>query len=261
MISARVSDRLFFGVSSFAFVASSITTVVWCASMSAMRGMPMPGGWTMSMTWMLMPSQTWLRAMWSFAGMWMMMMVAMMLPSLMPALWRYRQVIGTTAEPRRGALTALVAAGYFLVWVLFGLLIFPAGVALASAAMQRPALARAVPLLLGLVVVLAGALQFTKWKAHQLACCRETPGRGRALPAAALTAWRHGLRLGVHCSYCTAGLTAILLAGGVMDLRIMVVITVAITLERLAGERAARVIGVAVVVAGLVLMAKAAGPA
>ena len=59
--------------------------------MSAMGEMPMPGGWTMSMAWMRMPGQTWPGAAASFLGMWVVMMVAMMLPSLVPMLWRYRQ--------------------------------------------------------------------------------------------------------------------------------------------------------------------------
>ena len=42
----------------------------------------MPGGWTMSMTWMRMPGQTWPGVAASFLGMWVVMMVAMMLPSL-----------------------------------------------------------------------------------------------------------------------------------------------------------------------------------
>jgi predicted metal-binding membrane protein len=111
------------------------------------------------------------------------------------------------------------------------------------------------------VVLIAGALQFTAWKAHHLACCREAPGRGRTLPADAGTAWLHGLRLGLHCSYSCAGLTAILFVIGVMDLRAMAVVTAAITAERLApaGERVARAIGAVVVGAGLFLIAQAAG--
>ena len=109
---------------------------------------------------------------------------------------------------------------------------FPLGVALAAIEMQQPALARAVPIAVGVVVLIAGALQLTAWKARHLACCREAPGRGRTLPADAGTAWRHGLRLGLHCSHCCAGLMAILLVIGVMDLRAMAVVAAAITIER-----------------------------
>ena len=69
------------GVSALFFVAATATTAAWCASMPAMD-MPMPGGWTMSMTWMRMPGQTWPGAAAAFLAMWSVMMVAMMLPAL-----------------------------------------------------------------------------------------------------------------------------------------------------------------------------------
>ena len=230
--------------------------------MSAMGGMPMPGGWTMSMAWMRMPGQTWPGAAASFIGMWVVMMVAMMLPSLVPMLLRYRQALGREDEARLGPLTAIAGAGYFFVWTVFGMAVFPLGAALAAIEMQQPALARAVPTATGVVVLIAGALQFSAWKAHHLACCREASAFARAEISASFgEAWRHGLRLGLHCSSCCAGLMAILLVVGVMDLRAMAVVTAAITVERLApaGDRVARAIGAIVVVAGLFLIARAAG--
>jgi predicted metal-binding membrane protein len=261
MVSERASRRAFFGASAGLFVASVAVTIVWCASMSAMEGMPMPGGWTMSMAWMRMPGQTWLGAAASFLGMWVVMMVAMMLPSLMPTLWRYRQAVGRTGETRLDWLTALVGVGYFSMWTVLGMAAFALGVALASVEMKLPALARAVPVAAGVVILIGGALQFTAWKAHHLACCREAPGCGCGSSADAGAAWRHGVRLGAHCIYCCAGLTAILLVIGVMDLRAMAVVTGAITAERLApaGERVARAIGAVVIGAGLILIARAAG--
>ena len=256
----RASQQAFLGFSSLLFAASAAGTIVWCASMSAMGEMPMPGGWTMSMAWMRMPGQTWPGAAASFLGMWMVMMAAMMLPSLVPMLWRYREAVGEQAPMRLGRLTALVGIGYFCVWTAFGLAAFPLGVALAALEMQQPALARAVPIAVGGIVVMAGFLQLSAWKARHLARCREAPVRG-ALPSGAGTAWRHGLRLGLHCAYCCAGLTAILLVIGVMDLRAMAVLAAAITVERLApaGERIARAIGAAVIGGGLFLIARAAG--
>jgi predicted metal-binding membrane protein len=144
---------------------------------------------------------------------------------------------------------------------VLGMAVFPLGVVLTAIAMQQPALARAVPIAVGVVVLIAGTLQFSAWKARHLACCRELPGRGRTLPADARAAWRHGLRLGLHCTECCGGLITILLVIGVMDLRAMTVVAAAITLERLApaGERVARAIGAVVVAAGLFLIARAAG--
>ena len=154
-----------------------------------------------------------------------------------------------------------MGAGYLFVWTVLGMAVFPLGVALAAVEMQLPALARAVPIAVGMVVLLAGSLQLTAWKARCLACCREAPGRGRMLPADASTAWRHGLRLGLQCACCCAGLMAILLVIGIMDLRAMAVVGAAITVERLApaGERVARAIGIVVVGTGLVLIARAVG--
>ena len=256
-----VPSQRVLGVSALLFAASAAVTIVWCASMSAMEGMPMPGGWTMSMAWIRMPGQTWSGAAASFLGMWDVMMVAMMLPSLVPMLGRYREGVGKTDETRLDRLTALVGAGYFVVWTLLGIAAFIAGVALATIEMHQPALARTVPVAIGGVIVVAGAFQLTPWKARHLACCREIPGRGHTLPADAGTAWRHGLRLGLRCSRCCAGPMAILLVMGVMELRAMAVVAAAITLERLApaGERIARAIGLVVIAAGLLLLARAAG--
>jgi predicted metal-binding membrane protein len=257
----RDSRRAFYTVCVLLFAASVAATIAWSTRMQRMGEMPMPGGWTMSMAWMPMPGRTWLDAAASFVGMWIAMMVAMMLPSLVPMLRRYRHAAGRTRDPRLGALTALVAAGYFVVWTLVGMAAFPFGVAVTAAAMRHPALARAVPVAVGVVVLLAGAFQLTAWKARHLACCREAPGRGRTLPADAATAWRHGLRLGIECARCCAGLMAILLVVGVMDLGAMALVAAAITAERLApsGERVARAVGAVAVLAGVVLIARAAG--
>jgi predicted metal-binding membrane protein len=226
-----------------------------------MGEMPMPSGSTMSMAWMRMPGQTWSGAAVSFLGMWLVMMVAMMLPSLVPMLWRYRQAVGGTGETRLGRLTTLVSVGYFFVWTVVGMAAFPLGVAVAAIEMQQPASSRAVPIVIGMVVLMAGAFQLTPWKARHLACCREAPGRGRTLPSGAGTAWRHGLRLGLHCANCSVGLMAILLVIGVMNLPAMAVVATAITVERLgpAGERVARATGTIVVGAGLFLIARATG--
>jgi predicted metal-binding membrane protein len=261
MVSERASERAFFGVSALLFAASAAVTILWCVSMSAMGEMPMPGGWTMSMAWMRMPGQTWPGIAASFLGMWVAMMMAMMLPSLVPMLRRYREAVGRTGETRLGRLTALVGVGYFLVWTALGMTAFLLGVALAAVEMQEPDLAGAVPIAVGVVVLIAGALQFTAWKARHLAYCREAPACGHTLPADAGTAWRHGLRLGLNCSRCCFGLMAILLVIGVMDLRVMAVVAAAITVERLApaGERVARATGAVAVGVGLFLIAQAAG--
>jgi predicted metal-binding membrane protein len=211
---------------------------------------------------MRMPGQTWAGAAATFLGMWIVMMVAMMLPSLIPMLQRYRKAAGGTAGAQLGPLTAIVGAAYFFMWTLFGVAAFPLGVALATVEMREPSLSRAVPLAAGVVVLVAGAEQFTEWKARHLRCCREAPGPGHTLPADAATAWRHGRNLGLHCIYCCSGLMAVLLVLGVMDLGAMALVAIALTVERVApaGERVARGIGAALVGVGLFLIGQAVVP-
>jgi len=112
-----------------------------------------------------------------------------------------------------------------------------------------------MPVAAGVVVAIAGMVQFTAWKQRELTCCRTACPRELAADAGA--AWRHGLRLGFHCLQCCAGLTAVLLVIGVMDLRAMMLVTAAITVERLApaGERVARGVGVLAIVGGIFLIA------
>jgi len=249
------SERAFVAASALIFgVSAAITTVL---GMSMSGGMTMPGGWTMSMAWMRMPGQSWAAMAASFIGMWVVMMVAMMMPSLVPMLWRYREAVPRHRDTKLGRLTARVGIAYFVVWAVCGIAIFPGGFALASIVMKQPAIARGVPVAIGAVVLLAGLLQFTAWKARHLACCRDAPER--ALPADAVTAWRHGMRLGIECCQCCAGLMAILVVAGVMNLAAMTAVAAIIAVERFApsGERMARAVGVVIVVSGVLLIARA----
>ena len=153
--------RTFLAISGLLFAVSALVTVLWCNSMSAMGEMRMPGGWTMSMAWMRMPGQTWIEATASFLAMWVVMMAAMMLPSLAPMLVRYRQAVRGSGAPRLALLTVLAGLGYFFVWALFGLAVFPLGVVLATAEMEHSELALAVPFAIGAVIFIAGAVQLT----------------------------------------------------------------------------------------------------
>jgi predicted metal-binding membrane protein len=172
-------------------------------------------------------------------GMWVVMMVAMMLPVLVPTLMSHRSTHA-----------ALVAAGYFFVWALVGVVVYPLGIVIAAAAMRLPALANAVPFVAGMVVILAGLTQFTVWKKRQLACCRA------AMPHVSTrnvsSAWREGLRLGLQCVRCCAGMTAVLLVMGVMNPYAMAVVAAAAAAERLMprGMRAARAIGAMTIAGG-----------
>jgi len=115
----RVSQRIFFGVSALLFIASAALTIAGAAPCRRMDGMPMPGGWTLSMAWMRIARTELARC----GG-----IVPRHVdrddggddaPSLMPMLC-------ATAGHRHdrwnalGGLTALVGSAYFFVWVVLG---------------------------------------------------------------------------------------------------------------------------------------------
>lgn len=192
--------------------------------------------------------------------MWGAMTVTMMMPVLAPVLWRYRQSLRPVGGARAAWLVAIAGAGYFSVWMAVGAAAFPAGGALAAAATRLPALAAAMPFAAGAVMLGAGMLQFSGWKMRRLACCRHAPDDEGARRSGAGAAWRHGARAATRCGACCGNLMAIALAAGVMDLRVMAVVTMAIAAERLvpAGERVARIVGGVAIGAGAAMIACAA---
>lgn len=245
-------------------VAGGATT-----SMPGCTAMPMA---STSSAWIPMAGQTWPAAAASFLAMWMVMMVPMMLPALTPTLWRYRRIAAASGGARRMFLTGLVGAAYFSVWAAVGIAAFAAGAvlvgALVVAHMHWPEATRAARVAAGLAVIAAGAFQFTEWKARELACCRSMPAQFARSPigstrlvADIATALRHGVRLGGHCVRSCAGLTTILLVTGVMDLRVMALVTIAITAERLLPPRwrVAQAIGCVAVVVGIAMIGRAVG--
>lgn len=208
-----------------------------------------------STMWAPMQGQTWLEAAASFLAMWTPMMAVMMAPVLASMLWRYSSALSATGEARLAAPIGVAGAAYLFVWTVLGLLVFPLGAAFAAIELRLAPASQLTSIATGAVVMFAGALQFTPWKARLLACCRDTPV-SCVMRATTGSAWRHGLRLGLHCTSCCAGFTVMLLVFGIMDMGAMAVVTAAITAERLApnGERVAQAIGVVSVLAGLTMI-------
>ena len=255
----RAQDRYFLVCAALVFVVCTTATIIDCVHMSAVDGMSMAGGWTMSMMWMLMPDQTWFEAAVSFARMWVVMMVAMMMPVLFTMLRRYRQSIGDI--PRLNLLTLMISIGYFFTWILVGTVVFPMGIWVADVAMQNSTIARNAPTITGLIVTFAGVLQFTRWKAQQLACCRNTPEQHIPIKRNISSSLRYGFRIGLRCNYCCTGLTLVLLVVGVMDPVAMTLVAIAIAAERLAtaGRQVAKLIGIILIGIGLYMLIQALG--
>jgi len=239
------------------FVAAASATLYFVRSMS--DSMPMPGGWDMSMTWM--PMGSWLSASLMFCLMWVAMMVLMMLPSSWPVLMLVRRVQQFQGARHPGFLVWTAAFGYFFVWTGFGVLALAIGTGVARAAMASETFCRAVPLLSGAVVIVAGIYQWMPLKSACLRHCRSpllVVADGRA-------GWGGALRLGLHhgffCVACCWALMAIQLALGVMSLPLMAAVALVIYLEKCwkHGEKLASAVGVLAIAGGALLVLRAVG--
>ncbi len=243
--------------------AALVTAVCWMRTVGdAQRmagGMPMPGGWTMSMAWMAMPGQTAVDAALMFLAMWQVMMVAMMLPSAMPVVLLHRRLMASHRAAGRPAVPAIVLlAGYFAAWGAFGLAAFGIGFGLSAWAMRDEVVSRAIPALTGVALLLAGAYQLTPLKRACLHHCRSPLS---FFMASWTDGWRGTLRLGLHhgayCVACCWALMVVQLVVGVMSLPLMLAIAVVIAVEKLwrHGDRVAQGVGALTMAAGLVVLA------
>lgn len=225
-------------------------------------GMSMPGGWTMGMTWMQMSGQGRLDAAGMFAIMWLTMMVAMMLPSALPMLLLCRRLAIHRGETSPDTLVWLMAAAYFGVWTVFGIVAYIAGAMLGEAAMRSESISRAIPATAGAALVVAGIYQLTPWKAACLRHCRNP----LALASHHLErrGWRGVGALGAHhglfCIACCWALMVMQLVLGVMNLGVMIAVATVIALEKLTprGAALARTAGVAAIAGGVSLVARVA---
>jgi predicted metal-binding membrane protein len=171
-----------------------------------------------------------------FAGVWAVMMAAMMLPSLVPMAGTYASE-GTTrasnggAEPAIGSV--LFVAGYLLLWVLAGLvawMLFRAVHSLDPTFLQWDHGGRYVA---GGVIAAAALYELTPLKAGCLRHCRDRRLLVADWHSGTRGAFRMGLEQGAYCFGTSWALMAALFALGVMSITWMVVIAVLIAIEKL----------------------------
>ena len=248
------------GVATLLTIAAWIYTISTAENMSAT--MPMPGGWSMSMAWMSMGSQSLPAHTAMFLVMWTAMMIAMMLPSVMPVVLLHRQMLKVRDERgvRSSGSHALMLAGYFSVWIAFGAVAYVIGMALASAAMRSLRISVLVPAATGAALAAAGAYQLTQWKQVCLRHCRsplEFFARHEIRRPA--DSWRFGLHHGAYCAACCWGLMVVQLTLGIMSVPLMALVALVILLEKRwrYGEVLARVVGAASLAAGIFLVLRA----
>jgi len=235
---------------------AGIGTSLWEGAMTSMGGTPMPRGWSMPGMWTLLCGKPWLSSAISFIGMWTTMMIPMMLPSLSPVLWHHNKAFIKLCAHHGGYRTAMVGVGYFCAWAVAGAVVYLVGTLLLWVAVFFPMLARHIPIISGIVIVIAGLFQLTKWKMQLLYACTVASCQGKAT---LLTAWRIGFNLGSACVLSCLGLTILWIFNGMMDPVWMMIMTFAVMGERifLPGAEGVRMIGIGLVVAGAVICAQA----
>jgi predicted metal-binding membrane protein len=172
-----------------------------------------------------------------YLGVWVTMMAAMMLPTIVPAARRVarRAVVGRTL---------LFAAGYLAVWTVFGLVAYGVYRLVGSLDVGRLAWDRDGPLAAGAVIAAAGLYELTSVKRRSLGRCRVSAPGG---------AIRSGILHGRDCVGCSGALMAVLFVLGVMSLVWMAVVAVVIFAEKVLprGPRLVPVVALALVVLGV----------
>jgi predicted metal-binding membrane protein len=188
---------------------------------------------------------------------WVVMMSAMMFPSIAPMVLMYARIEAGRREQGKSApagATAVFVGGYLITWAaagLVGYLIFELG---RSLSIDLFSWDRGGPYLAGGVILLAAVYQLTPLKDVCLRKCRNPM-------MFLLTSWRSGregaLRMGIEhgawCVGCCWALMAALFALGVMSIGWMAFIAALIAIEKLVPWKAVANRGVAVllVVLGL----------
>jgi len=183
-----------------------------------------------------------------FLGVWVVMMAAMMLPSVAPTVALYAKL----ARSRSPAAPLFFTSGYLLVWGAVGALAFALAAVGAGVFGDVLAWDRAGRWVAGATLVLAAAYELTPLKDVCLGKCRSPLGF-------LLGAWREGssgairmgARHGAWCVGCCWALMASLFALGVMSIVWMAFVAGLIAIEKLLPSRRMATYGTAGALAAL----------
>ncbi|MEO8487948.1 MAG: DUF2182 domain-containing protein [Betaproteobacteria bacterium] len=146
---------------------------------------------------------------------WLLMIAAMMVPTVLPLVASFRHALSGRADS--GRLVALLIAGYALAWLAFGFVAHAADAGVRAAAAASPRLAANAWLIGAAVLALAGAFQFSALKYRCLERCRTTFGfvnshwHGRRPMA---EAFRMGVDHGAFCVGCCWALMLVMFVVG-----------------------------------------------
>ena len=194
-----------------------------------------------------------------FLLLWVVMMAAMMLPSVAPVASMYLTVLRSRRNGPAVAHIAALVAGYLLAWTGFGVAAFGISRALGKLAPMGMNMApsRLAVWSAAITLAVAGLYQFTPLKARCLRHCRSPLGfllhfgnySGR------LRDVRVGSYHGGYCVGCCWSLMLVLVAVGVMNMAWMAVLTAVVFVEKVwrSGEAFGYAVGGALILIGLLL--------
>jgi predicted metal-binding membrane protein len=145
-----------------------------------------------------------------------------------------------------------MACGYFAVWLAAGVGVYVIGVEFALATMRSASLSRVAPLLSGASLIVAGAIQFTRWKMARLLRCRSSFGCAISCSQEE-TGFRLGCKQGAACCACCAAPMSIQLALGIMNPIVMIAVATIIAAEKLLPrpDIVTRIVGIVAIVGGI----------
>lgn len=166
-------------------------------------------------------------------AMWLLMMVAMMVPSAAPAVLLFDRVVRRYAPRDRGRPLGFLA-GYLTVWAAFAVLATLAQLALILTGLVDTMGVARSPGFAALLLAGAGAYQLSGFKYACLLRCRSPAEAiaGRFRPGLR-GAWRMGIAHGLDCLGCCWAMMLLLFVGGVMSLAWVTGLTVLVAIEKL----------------------------
>ena len=192
----------------------ALAALSWWWTAGEMRGMD-DGPWTGLGTF------AW------FVGVWVVMMAAMMFPSVSPTVALYARMSGSRGLP------LAFTAGYLATWAAAGVVAFVIALAATHAAQDTLAWDNAGQAIAGVTLLAAAGYELTPLKDVCLGKCRSPLGTLLGSWRAGWTgAFRMGLGNGAWCVGCCWALMASLFALGVMSLTWMAVVAGLIAFEK-----------------------------
>ena len=221
-----------------AILLIAVAAICWEITASRMQGMDMGPG-------------TELGAIGWFAGVWVTMMAAMMLPSLVPMALVHARAGRQSGARWPAAGSAVFTFGYLVSWLATGVAAYALFDGVSSLHISWLAWDRGGRYLAGAVILAAALYELTPAKRSCLRHCRNPELVGARWRPGFLGSLRTGVEHGGFCVGSSGALMAVLFAVGVMNVTWMVVLAAAVAIEKLLPSRGVAVAATATFLAAL----------